>query len=494
MAPKGLPLPATAPVSMDVLPPGTELLGGQYRITGFMNDGGFGITYLAKDSLSRDIVIKECFAQAFCRRSGTRVLARSPANQGELDSIIRYFLNEARNLSGLSHPNVPRVHQVFQDNDTAYMALDYIRGEDLLQIIEDKRVRFEPHHLVSIAKKMLTALSYIHANHILHCDVSPDNIIIDQDGNPILIDFGAARQQSGDLGRKVSCLRAVKDGYSPHELYFAGGNSGPWSDLYSLGASLYHTILGTAPVNSQNRLAAVVEQRPDPHKPLAGSVQGFPPGFLESIDKAMAAMPAARFQTAAEWLAELNHLHEDEGTIVNFLRKALGKTGTDRPEEEEPTSAAPPVGAAVSSAAEGAAAPIPSDSAAVAEPPATTMKGKDMTIELNDLRDIGGFIGGCVVDSETGLMMGSEGGNGFDLEAASAANTEVVRAKLRAIDILGLDDHIDDILISLGKQLHLIRPLEKAPSVFLYVALDKKAANLGLARVQVKKVEQAIKI
>lgn len=114
--------------------------------------------------------------------------------------------------------------------------------------------------------------------------------------------------------------------------------------------------------------------------------------------------------------------------------------------------------------------------------------------DISKLSEIGGFIGACLVDSETGLMMASEGGGKLDLEAAGAANTEVVKAKLAAIEMLGLDDAIDDILITLGKQFHLIRPLEKSPTVFVYVALDKKAANLGMARVQVKNVEKTIKL
>jgi len=112
--------------------------------------------------------------------------------------------------------------------------------------------------------------------------------------------------------------------------------------------------------------------------------------------------------------------------------------------------------------------------------------------DISKLADISGFIGACLVDSETGLMMASEGGRDFDLEAASAANTEVVKAKLSAIEMLGLEDNIDDILITLGKQVHLIRPLEKTPTVFMYVALEKKGSNLGMARVQVKQVEKTV--
>jgi len=124
-----------------------------------------------------------------------------------------------------------------------------------------------------------------------------------------------------------------------------------------------------------------------------------------------------------------------------------------------------------------------------------TKKDKTMAnTDITELAGIGGFIGACLVDSETGLMMASEGGGSLDLEAAGAANTEVVKAKLGAIEMLGLDDNIDDILITLGKQFHLIRPLAETPTVFLYVALDKKAANLGMARVQVKKVEQGLSL
>jgi predicted regulator of Ras-like GTPase activity (Roadblock/LC7/MglB family) len=117
-----------------------------------------------------------------------------------------------------------------------------------------------------------------------------------------------------------------------------------------------------------------------------------------------------------------------------------------------------------------------------------------MQTNLSSAAEIGGFIGACLVDSDSGLMLASEGGGALDLEAASALNSQVVQAKLQAIEALGLDDHIDDILITLGKQLHLIRPLEKSPNVFIYVALDKKKANLGMARLQVRKLESTLSL
>ncbi|WP_093968983.1 hypothetical protein [Actibacterium lipolyticum] len=118
-----------------------------------------------------------------------------------------------------------------------------------------------------------------------------------------------------------------------------------------------------------------------------------------------------------------------------------------------------------------------------------------MSTDISDLTNITGFIGACLVDSDSGLMLASETGTGkLDLEAAGAANTEVVRAKNRAMQALGLKDKIEDILITLGTQYHLIRPLIENPSVFIYVALDKKQANLGMARLNVKNVEATIKI
>jgi serine/threonine protein kinase len=452
---------------------GTVLLHGQYRIARVLNSGGFGITYLALDSLDRNVVIKECFVSAFCRRTKARVRPRSQGSKANLDLVVRHFLNEARRLASLTHPNIVNVRQVFEENDTAYMALDFIEGKDLLDTIDRKPGFLDPSRIVGITSKLVSALGYVHDHGLLHCDISPDNIFMDNRGEPILIDFGAARLLR--LGQAVnnSGPLVVKDGYSPQELYFTGGNTGPWTDIYSLAASIAHCVTGEPPVNSQSRLAALVERRGDPLVPLAGRFKGYPDGFLECLDRAMSVMPAARFQTTDEWLAELNQLDELEGLNVKLFRRP----GARQPAVEPPqTTSAPKVQVAEPSA------PAPSP-----QP-----KGLKMAIKLTELAEIGGFIGGCLVDSDSGLMMASEGGAGFDLESASAANTEVVKAKLQAIKILGLDDYIDDILISLGKQLHLIRPLEKTPSIFLYVALDKKAANLGMARVQVKKVEQSI--
>ena len=287
----------------DELQPGTKLLNGQYTITAFLNNGGFGITYLAKDSLNRTIVIKECFLNSMCRRTKTLVVARSRAHQAELRSVVQLFIREAHNLSMLVHPNIVAVHQVFEDKGTAYMAIDYIDGSDLLEMIENGAPKFAPDEIVRITEKLLGAVKFIHENSMLHRDISPDNILINKHGEPMLIDFGAAREQSTRRSRALTALRVVKDGYSPQEFYIAGSEQGPWSDLYALAATLYHVITGQAPANGQARLAELAEGRPDSYVPLAGRHAGFPKGFLEAIDKAMKSVPRDRVQTASEWLA-----------------------------------------------------------------------------------------------------------------------------------------------------------------------------------------------
>ena len=135
------------------------------------------------------------------------------------------------------------------------------------------------------------------------------------------------------------------------------------------------------------------------------------------------------------------------------------------------------------------------DHATTLNPVTVTPKEPPMAIDISKLQDITGFIGAAVVDADSGMMLASIGGGALlDMEVAGAANTEVVKAKLRAMEALGLDDAIEDILITLGKQYHLIRPLAKQPTTFIYVAVDRKTANLALARSQTKAVESTLKI
>ncbi|MFN4201951.1 MAG: serine/threonine protein kinase [Tabrizicola sp.] len=302
----------------DDLKPGTKLLGGHYTIEGFLNSGGFGITYLAKDSLNRTVVIKECFPNALCRRSTSLVRARSRKHQNDFRGFVESFIAEAKSLARLVHPNIVGVHQVFEDNDTAYMAIDYIDGQDLHDIMNSTDQAFTPDQIVLLLKKMLSAVDFIHQAGILHRDISPDNILVDKTGNPILIDFGAASEQVVRATRVLTGRRVIKEGYSPQEFYLTGAEQSPASDLYSLAATFHHLISGKAPPESQRRLARVAEGEPDPYEPLAGRFEGYPQGFLDAIDKAARVMPRDRIQSAADWLDWIR-IGEEGGTLPDRL-------------------------------------------------------------------------------------------------------------------------------------------------------------------------------
>ena len=290
----------------DELPIGTQLLQGQFTIESFLNAGGFGITYVARDSLGRQVVVKECFPSSFCRRSGQRVSAGSKQRQNDFRSLVSLFIQEAINLSKLDHPNIVRVHQVFQDNDTAYMAMDYVRGPDLLETVEGTAPRLTPDRITVLLSRMLDALGHVHAQGFLHRDISPDNILMDSvTGEPVLIDFGAARKDETRKSRALSGLRVVKDGYSPQEFYISGSLQAPCSDLYALAASFSHLITGEAPKTSRERLSAIANRQADPQLPLQGRVKGYPDGFLAAIDKAMAIFPRDRLQSVGDWQAML---------------------------------------------------------------------------------------------------------------------------------------------------------------------------------------------
>lgn len=294
--------PGPADGFADALKPGTELLHGQFRIEKFLNAGGFGMTYLARDSLDRIVVIKECFPSSMCCRNNGNVMARSRQHQAEFDAVVKHFGAEARRLSKLQHPHIVGIHQVFEDNQTAYMALDFVRGRDLLDTIEDPRMKLHPRDVKDILLKCLEAVHYIHTNDVLHRDISPDNILIDGKGNPVLIDFGAAKEEATRASRALSALHVVKDGYSPHEFYIAGSTQDASSDLYSLGATFYHVLTGMAPPDSQARVSAIAGDRPDPYKPVSGKFPQFEDAFLHAIDKSLSVFPPDRIQSAREWI------------------------------------------------------------------------------------------------------------------------------------------------------------------------------------------------
>lgn len=282
------------------MPIGSELLNGQFLVRDQLQSGGFALTYVARDSLARQVVVKECFPGEVCTRVGGTVRPYNARVSPHFDAIKTQFIKEARQLARLVHPNIVAVHQVFEENNTAYMALDFVKGCDLVTLAEDHSERITNDFLLSILNQCLIAIGFIHDHSLLHRDISPDNMMVDDKGHLTLIDFGAAHEHS-----KVekSPLFAVKDGYSPYEFYIAKGRHDFSSDLYALGATFYYLITGAAPPDAMTRLTALTNGQPDPYIPLSAGAWPYNPKMLKTVDQSLKMRQANRFQSVKDWVA-----------------------------------------------------------------------------------------------------------------------------------------------------------------------------------------------
>ncbi len=283
------------------------LLGGQYEIKRLIASGGFGITYLAQDTLGRDVAVKECFPLGLAQRQAAThaVSATSAGTSEHFETARAQFLREARMLARLRHPNVVHVQTLFEENGTAYMAMDFIHGRDLQEEIVGADGAFSPHRVLELARDLLGALKYIHDQSVLHRDIKPQNIRIDRFGMPMLIDFGAARAETQARSRMAGTFRVVTDGYSPHEFYVSGAQQGPYSDLYALAATLHHVITGAAPIAADERASAIATGQPDPYQPIADLHPDHDGRLLHLIDRALRMTPGDRPKDAGAWLAAL---------------------------------------------------------------------------------------------------------------------------------------------------------------------------------------------
>ncbi|SFI23116.1 Serine/threonine protein kinase [Tindallia magadiensis] len=282
------------------LPPGT-LLREKYQIGKVLGQGGFGITYLARDTLlDMKLAVKEYLPQDLAsRKMGEQTIslfskdAALPFEEG-----LTRFLDEAKTLAKFDqHPGIVSVHDFFRANDTAYLVMKYIEGITLKQYVQDKGGSLPAEEAIAIMIPVLDALSAVHQVGILHRDISPDNIYMTQTGQVILIDFGAARQTISDKARSMSVL--LKPGYTPEEQYRSKGSQGPWTDLYAVGATLYRLITGKMPAESLDRL---VEDELTPPSHWGIPIE---PHVEKAILKAMAVAGKDRYQQATDLVNDL---------------------------------------------------------------------------------------------------------------------------------------------------------------------------------------------
>jgi len=292
----------------NTLPVGYRL--HQYRIESVLGAGGFGITYKAiHEALQTRAAVKEYFPVewSYRDRDDVNVLANTqgglPTSEAGEDACYSWglerFLNEAQILGKIDHPGVVRVRDFFEANGTAYIVMDYVEGESLSQMLQRQRSLAED-QVRRLVEDVLPALEAVHAQGYLHRDLKPANLYRRSDGRTILIDFGAARQALGKRSKSVTSV--FSPGYSPIEQYLVDGKGyGPWTDIYALGAVLYHCVTGTAPVEAPAR---VLE---DPLRPAEEVAAGrYSQATLRLVDRAMAVRPGDRFQTIAQMREALN--------------------------------------------------------------------------------------------------------------------------------------------------------------------------------------------
>ena len=286
----------TVRYSGNTLPIGTLI--HEFKITDLIAIGGFGIVYLAEDlSLGRYVALKEYMPTSLAERTqGITVAVKSPHHTDTFNAGLRSFVNEARLLAQFDHPSLVKVYRFWEENGTAYMVMPYLEGVTLQKALATMPAPPDESWLKELLAPLLDALEIIHRDHCFHRDISPDNILMLNNGRPLLLDFGAARRIIGDRNQALTVI--LKPSYAPPEQYAETPEvqQGAWTDIYALGAVIYCAITGKPPTPSISRVIN------DTLLPLAQTAAGrYSAGFLRAIDQALAIAPEKRPQSVAEW-------------------------------------------------------------------------------------------------------------------------------------------------------------------------------------------------
>ena len=294
---------------------GTLLKHGEYRIERFINSGGFGCTYVAEHMmLEKRVAIKEFFVKDFCNRdsSTARISVATQGKQALVEKLKSKFIEEAKALAHMHHPGIVNVSDVFEENGTAYYVMDYIEGCSLHATLEHEGKLSEERALGYI-RQVAEALAYVHAQHRLHLDVKPGNIMVDEKGNATLIDFGTSKQYDEENGENTSTVQGYTKGFAPPEqmtndvVKFM-----PSTDIYALGATLYKLLTGITPPSATLRISG---------EGLAALPASVSAATEQAIEQAMRLNKALRPQTIDAFLALLgtpSTVADDEETDLDI--------------------------------------------------------------------------------------------------------------------------------------------------------------------------------
>ena len=283
--------------SQNALPAESVLL--EYRIKSVLSADGFGITYLAHDSvLQKNVVIKEYFPSDLARRAPDGVVtAVSDDTEANFEKGLAQFLVEARTLARFVHPNIVRVDRHFEANGTAYMLREYEIGESLAQQFA-RTPQPDEATLKTILRPLLDGLAAVHEAGVLHRDIKPGNIFLRDEGSPVLLDFGAARLASRDAIQDI--ISILTPGYAPVEQYIRSGRQGPWSDIYSLAAVLFWAVTGEHPPDAMSRT-----RMDNAGKTLNAARVWYSAPFIDAIQWGLTVEEDRRPRNVAEWRSAL---------------------------------------------------------------------------------------------------------------------------------------------------------------------------------------------
>ncbi|MFQ5937796.1 MAG: protein kinase [Acidiferrobacterales bacterium] len=286
-----------AKASRDVALPATYQLG-EYVVENVLGHGGFGITYLARDTkLASQVAIKEYFPQAFAYRNQQSTILPTTDGGENYEWGLQEFLKEARALAKFKHNHIVRVLRFLETNGTAYMVMEYEEGGSLAAYLRKTGGFLNEATLLGIFLPILGGLQAVHDAGLLHLDIKPDNIYLRSNGQPMLIDFGSARQTKSKTEQDQKI--ALTPAYASIEHYPNFGKQGPWTDVYSMGATLYRCTSGTEPAGAMDRFQGLRDRRIDPMRPTVSFDRPhYASHIRECVDWALKLSPRDRPHTA----------------------------------------------------------------------------------------------------------------------------------------------------------------------------------------------------
>jgi formylglycine-generating enzyme required for sulfatase activity/serine/threonine protein kinase len=271
------------------------------RVDRVLGQGAFGITYLVTDELlGKSFALKEYVPRELVRRADDgRLLPIDDESAALFATGLDHFLQEGRTVAPLEHPNLVKVFRCFEANGSAYLLMPYYRGEALHKLLR-RSGTLSADEAIALVMPLLNALEYMHRRDVIHQDIKPANIYITENGEPILLDFGAAGQR---LEANSSLRwRLGSEGYAAAEQSDARGEIGPWTDIYALAATLYRSISGRVPPAASLRQQALEARQPDLLTPIEELVPGDEfAGLFEAIRRGLAVQPKERPKDVRSW-------------------------------------------------------------------------------------------------------------------------------------------------------------------------------------------------